>query len=345
MSKPFARLDTHKVDEQIEQILHISPDQPRNEDERCIQDLQYLYRKEQILARAQQRLMIASPAPANAAPLDNPGEVTAAWQQNNTLLSKPYVSTRRKLFAWPKLAAALAIAVLLIATLIGTVQFLNTRVQPGVGQSHPGGVNGMATVMPTVTPTANVLLSDPLSTNIHKWPVKAHQYFFEDEAYHVAGLWPVQASAALLAGFTPATPWSYTLTMTQVHGDITSQTDNFGMIFACTRVNEQGKQVVRFYSLELAPASKGGTLLLYKYDNSQLSPWMEIWHGFATIHRQLGQANTVKVTATTDTLTFTVNGKVAGTVSDVKLGRGQIGMFVNLKGSEVAFQNLLVTRP
>jgi surface antigen len=69
MKKPFARLDARTVDEQIEQVFQVSQDQQGAVDAHYIQDIHYMYRKEQILARARQRLMLVGES-ATAPPLD-----------------------------------------------------------------------------------------------------------------------------------------------------------------------------------------------------------------------------------------------------------------------------------
>ena len=46
-----------------------------------------------------------------------------------------------------------------------------------------------------------------------------------------------------------------------------------------------------------------------------------------------------------DTFTITVNGKKLGTtIKDNSYRDGTVGMIVNLKGTEVAFKDLLITR-
>jgi len=104
--------------------------------------------------------------------------------------------------------------------------------------------------------------------------------------------------------------------------------------------------------LEFTSNSAGSELTLFSYDNSQQYPWQQLWRSAISknlaqvFHSQPGQANTLKVTATANSLTLMVNDRVVGTVQNIKnIGAGQFGMLVNLKGSEVAFQNMLITRP
>ncbi len=85
-----------------------------------------------------------------------------------------------------------------------------------------------------------------------------------------------------------------------------------------------------------------------KYDSSKgQSPYTTIWqYNFGgEFHQGQGakNANTFKVTIDGKYFNFWVNGKKVGSSQDNSISRGQIGMLVNLKGTEVAFSNLELT--
>jgi hypothetical protein len=95
---------------------------------------------------------------------------------------------------------------------------------------------------------------------------------------------------------------------------------------------------------------KGGQYQFWKYDNSQgptANPWKQIAsHPFGSeFHQGQGTAssNTFKIRVNGKNFTLIVNGKQVWSVQDSSLAGGQVGMLVNLKGTEVAFSNLLLT--
>ena len=53
--------------------------------------------------------------------------------------------------------------------------------------------------------------------------------------------------------------------------------------------------------------------------------------------------NTFRIYQNGATFSFTVNGKQVKTLQDSSLKSGSLGMLVNLKGTEVAFMNMLIT--
>ena len=336
MKKPGITLHDETIDEQIELILQTIPVSQNDADARLIQDLQYLLRKEQLLAHAGERLGLTNQPAMSEQPAN---ETDRTWPDQSTLQSQPYTPIRHKRFTWPKLAAALIAAVLLLGVLLGTTQFFQTR-------TTNKGNSTISTVTPIVStatsPVNTILFSDPLTQNIHKWPVDS-QHFFFNGAYHImAQKSYVRSIAAMLPeNFMP--DWSYTLTITQFQGDTGSAMNSFGMIFGY----QTAGSLAHFYTFEITNLANG-TYSLYAYNNSTTSsPWKSIWHTPASteFHRGLNVANTVRITAQDKTLTFSVNNQVVGSVPDISLSTGQFGMIVNVPGSNVAFQNMLITRP
>lgn len=327
-------LNTSNVDDYIEQMEQ----QQDSEDARYLRDLHYLYRKEEILTHARQRLIPASDLNSNRSV-----EADAAWLERSTIFSQPQQSERRRGFAWPKLVAALAAALLLLSALFGTAQFFKGQTaQPG----RPHGTTPML-VTPTAPSAPAVLFSDPLRQNVNNWIVDK-QHFFKDGAYYIRNQ-TNNSSVTILQHIPFAPPWSYSLDMTQLQGNTTSAANSFGLVFAYTHTDTNH---VRFYTFELTRNSSGGRLAVFVYDNSQIYPWQELWSSeisknlVQVFHSQPGQANTLKVTATTNSLTLMVNDRAVGTmINHTKIGTGQFGMLVNLQGSEIAFQNMLITRP
>jgi serine/threonine protein kinase len=204
----------------------------------------------------------------------------------------------------------------------------------------------------TATVEANIILTDPLTSNIHNWPLRASGsmlYVFKDGAYHVTDNDNSRGAPAILSGLILRDPFVYTLTMEEIKGDDTSVNNEFGMIFRATIQNKSGKTFTTFYSLEVLNKT-GGEYQFWKYDDSQGSSasfWKKLAsHPFGSeFHEGHGpkSINTFKIIAKGKNFTLVINGKKAWTFQDGSFATGGIGMLVNLKGTEVAFSKLLLT--
>jgi serine/threonine protein kinase len=243
--------------------------------------------------------------------------------------------------------------VLLIVASSGLFWFLHTR--PTV--TSKTGVKteklnpdwqAIAEAQATATATANYILTDPLQQNIHNWPIAQtgnKTYLFKNGAYHVADNDANQSAPALLPGIVLKRPLAYTLTLQEIKGNDGSINNSFGMIIFLNTQFKNNKAVITFYSFEVVN-SKGGMYQFLKYDSSKgQSPYYTIWqHAFSSeFHQGAAHANTIKVTVNGKNFTFWVNGKKVGSTQDSSIDGGQIGMLVNLKGTEVAFSNLQLT--
>ncbi len=251
--------------------------------------------------------------------------------------------------------AAVPLLVLLVLTSSGLFWFLHTH--PTVTSKtsvlteklHPDW-QAIAAVQATATANANYILTDPLQQNIHNWPIAQtshHTYIFKDGAYHVMDNDANHSAPALLPGIFLNRPLAYTLTMQEIKGNDGSINNSFGIIIFLNSQARNGKTVITFYSFEIVN-NKGGVYQFLKYDSSKgQSPYSTIWqHPFGReFHQGQGAANTntIKVAVNGKHFTFWVNGKKVGLARDNSIQSGQIGMLVNLKGTEVAFSNLQLT--
>jgi serine/threonine protein kinase len=209
-----------------------------------------------------------------------------------------------------------------------------------------------ATAQASATTDANIIFSDDLSQNSNHWPtgsLSGYTCAFENGAYHVTNQDKVRSASILLPDAPLNGPFTYTLTMEQVKGDLTSSSNLFGMILYATVQNPPGKpQVDTFYAFEIQN-NAGGQYQFWKYDNSKntSSPWNELWtKNFGKEFKQgsgPSHVNTVKIIATGKMFTFIVNNKQVGTWKDHSFSSGTAGMLVNLDGAEVAFSHLLLT--
>ena len=136
--------------------------------------------------------------------------------------------------------------------------------------------------------------------------------------------------------------------MEEIKGNDNSVNNQFGMIFRFSTHQNNGRTVTTFYAFEVAN-TKGGEYQFWKYDDSvytDAQAWTKIWSrpfgGEFHAGHNTG-SNTFRVAMKGSTFTFTVNGKQIGVARDNVLTSGQIGMLVNLKGTEVAFSKLMLT--
>ena len=208
----------------------------------------------------------------------------------------------------------------------------------------------IAAAQATATANANYILTDSLQQNIHNWPIARSgnkTYMFSDGAYHVTDNDARQSAPALLPDVMLSKPLAYTLTMEEIKGNDGSINNSFGLILFLNTQLKHGKSVITFYSFEVVNTKKGEYQFL-KYDSSKgQSPYVTIWHHSFSgeFHQGHGAAysNTIKVLVIRKYFTFWINGKNVGSAQDSSIQNGQVGMLVNLKGTEVAFSNLQLT--
>lgn len=248
---------------------------------------------------------------------------------------------------------ALIMAVVLIVLGTGTFFFYNNHSQIVRTQPVPNTLaQATAMAQARATATANIILSDPLSQNIHNWLVSTQGpriYVFQNGAYHITDNDSKQIAPAILPDLPNqilSHPFGYTLTMQEIKGNDTSASNSFGMLVRFSQHNQQGRAITTFYSFEIANA-QNGEYQFWRYDNSQgsgFTPWKKIWSRSFNHEFHQGHArNTFKVFVDGSKFTFTVNSKQVGTTKDNAITSGEVGMLVNLKGTEVAFSNLELT--
>jgi serine/threonine protein kinase len=257
-----------------------------------------------------------------------------------------------------KIAMLIAVVILLVGGTAG-VWFMRTHnAQPStrssstsVGVTSTPNVEATTLAQATATAQAHIILSDPLSSNIRNFPVSnsgTKIYQFENGAYHMTNLGD-SGIAVVLQDTLPKGPIGYSLTMEEIKGNDTSTDNSFGMILRYSQKTAGNKTINTFYSFEVFNYN-GGQYRFYKYDNSKgatANPWTQLWsqvfgHEFHQGHGK-GSVNTIRVFANGNTFTFTINGKTVGSVKDGSFSTGTVGMLVNLKGTEVAFSNMLIT--
>jgi len=173
-------------------------------------------------------------------------------------------------------------------------------------------------------------------------------YVFKDGAYHITNLGN-EGLAVILQETLPSGPIAYTLTMREIKGDDTSINNSFGMILRYSQQSKGNQLISTFYSFEVVN-NHDGEYQFWKYDNSKgpsVNPWKSIWNMKFGNEFHQGQgpknSNTFKIIMNDKYFTLFVNGKKIGIAEDSSLTGGEIGMIVNLKGTEVAFSDLKLT--
>jgi hypothetical protein len=257
-----------------------------------------------------------------------------------------------------RIALIVAMAILLVGGTTGIwyLRIHSAQTSPATKPSSPGVVstpNTQATLVAQATAAAqaHIILSDPLSTNIRNFPVSTSGtklYVFKYGAYHMTNLGD-SGIAVVLQATLPNGPIGYTLTMEEIQGDDNSTDNSFGMILRYSQQTKGNQTINTFYSFEVFNYN-GGQYRFYKYDNSKgpsANPWTQLWsQAFGREFHQghgSGSNNTIKVFASGNTFAFTINGKTVGNAKDSSFTNGTVGMLVNLKGTEVAFSNMLIT--
>ncbi|HVB26224.1 MAG TPA: serine/threonine-protein kinase [Ktedonobacteraceae bacterium] len=244
-----------------------------------------------------------------------------------------------------------ALTLLVVLSSVGVFAYLHYG-HPGKTASNSSlvPVNGTpnlqatAAAQVTATATANIILSDSLSQNIHNFPINTNE-FFANGAYHILDN-ASNGVAVVLAEKPFNIAMVYSLTMEEIKGNDSTSSNSFGLIFRFNSVTQHGKTIVTFYSFEVSNTN-GGKYEFWKYDSSKSQPWQSIWqasfgHEFKEGHGPKS-VNIVSVSENGKNFVFTVNGKKVGNAQDGSFPTGTVGMLVNLKGTEVAFTNMLIT--
>ena len=250
-----------------------------------------------------------------------------------------------------------AVLLLLFGTGGGAFWFVHThngqtaQTKSGASTTIVGTPNAktIAAAHATATAEANVILSDPLSQNIHNWQTTPSDvYAFKNGAYHITDRGS-KGTATVLQESPFTGSIGYILTMEEITGNDASPNNSFGMIFRFNQQTKGSQVITTFYSFEVVN-TKGGEYQFWKYDDSKgsaVSPWTEIWHQpfGSEFHQGHGpqSVNTIKVFMNGKSFTFTVNGKKITAAQDGSFASGTVGMLVNLNGTEVAFSNMLIT--
>ncbi|HEX4204011.1 MAG TPA: serine/threonine-protein kinase [Ktedonobacteraceae bacterium] len=241
----------------------------------------------------------------------------------------------RSLLAW---RAPLRIFALTIPRLVGVIALLSVLICGGlisasyVTASHALG----GTRVPQATPAgSHTAMIDYLSRR-GNWPLSSTFFYDQQQqSYHVVN---TSAKNVALALYTGRSFHNFRLNvmMSEVHGSHDGA-DYYGVVFRCA--SDQS----RYYLFEMVTSGDQQYSFL-RYDNGQ---WQRLAGGSSSALLTSGaQPDTVTIDAYNNTFSFFINGKRAGNpVTDhamPALNAGQIGLYVEEQGVEVAFSHLYV---
>jgi eukaryotic-like serine/threonine-protein kinase len=260
---------------------------------------------------------------------------------------------------------ALILIAAVVVILFGSVIFLVNRPSaptPTVIKTVPSAkankaataaaLASRAAAQASATAQANLIVNDPLSTNSHGWlngnDKVGNSYAFQNGAYHVkVANDQNEAAVALLPNPSGLDNFVYTVSLNEVDG-LDNSTDAakvnaFGLVFRFTNGTN-----LSYYAFLIDPNSAKPTYEFQKYDKlheNNNDARTSLWSGSigSEYHLNHGTNNIIKITANGTHFNFNVNGKDVGSKDDNSFGSGQVGMIVNLNGTEIAFSNLLLT--
>src|SRR5258708_13834996 len=153
-----------------------------------------------------------------------------------------------------KIALAVVMVILLLGSTLGILYLRTHSRQPSSTPTAtvPAGVattpNAQATMAEKATAIAlsHIILSDPLATNIHNFPISTSGtkvYVFKDGAYHVTNNGD-SGIAVVLEETLPGGSIGYTLPMKQIQGDSNHINNSFCMLIRY-RQQTKGKHAIK----------------------------------------------------------------------------------------------------
>ncbi|HEY3992160.1 MAG TPA: hypothetical protein VGM01_04680 [Ktedonobacteraceae bacterium] len=356
MSNNGAEFTPEQVEHQIARLTQTQPLwSDLSSDARLISELHQRYTEDDVIVEnAWQRLaeQVKIIGPRSLA-----GNVTLQrrprmgtlpeWQERPQNMNVNTVEKRRptKIIRLLEICAAILVVIALVA---GTALLLNSAHQTQTTGSKPIGSKVAATTTPTApeTPASTILFSDPLTQNIHNFLLD-DQHFFKNGAYHIIDQSDNGAGMVVQQTFTSPN-LSYQITMDEIAGDETTGANTFGVMLNYNVSTHKSSRMESFYVFEIRNEGANSHYGFYEYNSSRLAPWQQIGQSIKPGHEFHGGhgTNIIKVVEHTGSFTFYVNNQQVGTARvDSPLKTGSVGMLVNQKGTEVAFSNMLVTRP
>ncbi len=239
----------------------------------------------------------------------------------------------RRIFNFPQLIIA--------ATLVVTIAF-GTATAAAYITTHLA--NGKPISPPPVSslPSSNSVGS--LTTNNGDWPIAdtaSNKFFFTGQQYHILNKSQQNVALALYAK-SSYNNFHLSVTMTETRHQY-DDADFYGVIFRADNLH--------YYLFEVALAD-GGRYNFLQYDirwqpDLKDSHWKTLTYGPApSLNPEAGKSNSITVDAKGNTFAFSINGSPLPSAiidsSTLLLSSGEVGLYVEREGTEVAFGDLYV---
>lgn len=275
-------------------------------------------------------------------------------EMQNDLKAEEENLKQKKLSNRLKSAILIISAALIIfgGSLFWLVNSHNASQQPDTRGTIAQNAQATSTAQAGVTATAqaaNIYFEDPLDSNNHSWPID-NAHTFKGGAYHINNT-SDGLKNAILPDFSLPDSFVSTITMNVINDNDGSDQNVYNEYGIILRYQKDSKGKRKFYLFDVRNSKDGGRKYqFWKYDENRgggSDAWNQpLWERDIKGEYKGGhnQPNTIKISVQNDKFTFYVNDKQLDTKSDKSLTGGQIGMLVYLKGTEVAFSNLKLTR-
>jgi|GEM_PF-549342 len=233
--------------------------------------------------------------------------------------SRPQRRRSPQLRSWAIMAAAVTLTVVLV---VGAILAYVSR--------GTAGPSSLATSSPSTNTSVDELLQHD------DWPVGAG-FAFAGQQYDIDNMSARYADLALFADHEYS-DFRLTLTVAEVHGS-RDGADFYGVILRSSADQSH------YYLFEVA-AWGDGEFQFLRYDGNQ--QWKVLAGGPITLFlTAIGASNTISIDAKGNTFRFWINGQPVGlSVSDASssaLSAGEVGLYVEEQGTEVAFSHLYIS--
>jgi eukaryotic-like serine/threonine-protein kinase len=223
-----------------------------------------------------------------------------------------------------RLFLAMAIMFVLVVGLATTAGVAISRLAPG------------APIVRATAPAGNTLVDD-LADN-SDWPISTndtrHTFFFSDQHYYIQNTSSRFVALALYASHSYH-DFQLTVSMSEVKGP-RNGADYYGIVFRSNAMQSS------YYLFEVVSGG-GGQYQFLRYNGQYKTLAGGPAPSFVT---GIGKINTVTIEARGNTFSFSINGKAVGSTitdsSEHALSTGEVGLYVEEQGTEVAFSHLYV---
>ncbi|HVB23515.1 MAG TPA: protein kinase [Ktedonobacteraceae bacterium] len=244
--------------------------------------------------------------------------------KRSAVISSPVVQVkplRQGSIRFPPIFIALAIVLMIVVGTAATAGVVASR----LAANSP--------IIQSTGPASNIPLDDLADSS--DWPTDGgHMFFFSDEQYYIQNTSGQFVALALYADHSYHN-FQLTVTMSEIKGS-RNGADYYGIVFRSSAIQSS------YYLFEMV-AWGGGQYQFLRYNGH----YTTLAGGPAPgLNIGIGKSNTVTIEAQGNTFRFLINGKSVGSsatdTSSHALSSGEIGLYVEEQGTEVAFSHLYV---